>query len=60
MQAVAPFREAAHIMKRGGGEVLGAEISYFPCCIPAYDSAIQKVDRATASILKKAEVNFIS
>ncbi len=36
----------------------GTEILYVPCCIPAYDSGIQKVARATVSILKKAEVDF--
>jgi len=36
----------------------GTEILYFSCCIPAYDPGIQRVARATASILKKAGVNF--
>jgi len=31
---------------------------YFPCCIPAYDSRMQKVAQATAKILKLAGVNF--
>ncbi|MBN2239158.1 MAG: (Fe-S)-binding protein [Dehalococcoidales bacterium] len=34
------------------------EILYFPCCIPSYDSSLQRVAVATASILKKAGVNF--
>jgi len=36
----------------------GTEILYFSCCIPAYDSNIQRVARATANILRKAEVDF--
>ena len=36
----------------------GTEILYFPCCIPAYDTKIQGVARATANILKKAGVDF--
>ena len=36
----------------------GAEILYFPCCIPEYDRSVQKVARATVSILKKANVDF--
>ena len=36
----------------------GTEILYFPCCIPEYDPAVQRVARATANILKKAGVDF--
>ena len=36
----------------------GAEILYFPCCIPEYDHSVQRVARATVSILKKANVDF--
>jgi len=36
----------------------GTEILYFPCCIPEYDPSVQKVARATATILKKAGVDF--
>ena len=36
----------------------GTEILYFPCCYQAYDPSIQRVARATVSILKKAEVDF--
>ncbi len=36
----------------------GTEILYFPCCIPAYDPKVKRVAQATASILKRAEVDF--
>ena len=36
----------------------GTEILYFPCCIPEYDPKVQRVARATVSILKKAKVDF--
>ena len=36
----------------------GTELLYFPGCIPAYDPSIQRVARATANILKKADVDF--
>ena len=36
----------------------GTEILYFSCCVPAYDPSIKRVAQATASILKKAEVDF--
>lgn len=36
----------------------GTEILYLPCCIPAYDPKFQRVARATANILKKANVDF--
>jgi len=36
----------------------GTEILYFPCCIPAYDPAIQRVAQATATVLQKADVDF--
>jgi len=36
----------------------GTEILYFSCCIPAYDSSVQRVARATVNILKKAKVDF--
>jgi Fe-S oxidoreductase len=34
------------------------EMLYFPCCIPEYDTSVQRVARATAGILKKAGVDF--
>jgi len=34
------------------------EYLYFSCCIPAYDIRAQEVARATAKILKKANVSF--
>ncbi len=34
------------------------EVLYFSCCIPAYDPNIKRVAKATATILKKAGVNF--
>lgn len=34
------------------------EVLYFPCCIPAYDSRMQRVARATAEILQKSGVSF--
>ncbi len=36
----------------------GMEILYFPCCYLSYDPRLKKVARATASILKSAEVDF--
>jgi len=36
----------------------GTEILYFSCCIPAYDSKVQRVARATVNIMKKADVDF--
>ncbi len=36
----------------------GMEILYFPCCYLSYDPRLKKVARATASILKRAEVDF--
>jgi len=36
----------------------GTEILYFPCCIPEYDPSVQRVARATATVLKKAGVDF--
>jgi Fe-S oxidoreductase len=36
----------------------GMDILYFPCCIPAYDPSVQRVARATASLLQKAGVKF--
>lgn len=36
----------------------GTEILYFPCCIQSYDPAIQGAAKATAAILKKANVDF--
>ncbi|UCC17596.1 MAG: (Fe-S)-binding protein [Dehalococcoidales bacterium] len=36
----------------------GMDVLYFSCCIPAYDPSIQRVAKATASVLKKAGVNF--
>lgn len=36
----------------------GTELLYFPCCIPSYDTRAKKVAQATASILKKAGVDF--
>jgi Fe-S oxidoreductase len=34
------------------------DILYFPCCYLSYDPRLKKVARATATILKKAGVNF--
>lgn len=34
------------------------DILYFSCCVPAYDTKVQRVARATANILKKADVDF--
>jgi Fe-S oxidoreductase len=34
------------------------ELLYFSCCVPAYDPVAKDVARATASILKKAGVDF--
>ncbi|RLC70060.1 MAG: Fe-S oxidoreductase [Chloroflexi bacterium] len=34
------------------------KLLYFPCCIPAYDPRGKKIARATATILKKAEIDF--
>jgi Fe-S oxidoreductase len=36
----------------------GTEVLYFPCCIPEYDPSVQRVARATATVLKKAGVDF--
>jgi Fe-S oxidoreductase len=36
----------------------GTEILYFPCCIPEYDPSVQRVAQATATILKRAGVDF--
>ncbi|MFC2012356.1 (Fe-S)-binding protein [Chloroflexota bacterium] len=36
----------------------GTEVLYFPCCIPAYDPSVRRVAWATASVLKKAGVDF--
>ena len=36
----------------------GTEVLYFSCCIPAYDTKIQRVARATVKILKQAEIDF--
>jgi Fe-S oxidoreductase len=36
----------------------GMEILYFPCCYLCYDPRLKKVARATATILKKAGVDF--
>ena len=36
----------------------GMDILYFSCCIPAYDPSVQRVAKATASVFKKAGVNF--
>ncbi|HEX75720.1 MAG TPA: (Fe-S)-binding protein [Dehalococcoidia bacterium] len=36
----------------------GTEILYFPCCIQTYDPSIQRVARAAANILNKADVDF--
>ncbi len=38
--------------------VKGTDILYFSCCVPAYDTKVQRVARATANVLKKAEVDF--
>jgi Fe-S oxidoreductase len=36
----------------------GMEVLYFPCCYLTYDPRMKKVARATATVLKKAGVNF--
>ena len=36
----------------------GTEVLYFVCCMTAYAPSIQRIARATASILQKAEVDF--
>ncbi len=36
----------------------GMEFLYFPCCIPSYDSRVQKVAQATARILQKIGTSF--
>jgi Fe-S oxidoreductase len=36
----------------------GMEILYFPCCYLCYDPRLKKVARATASVLKRAGVDF--
>jgi len=36
----------------------GMDVLYFSCCIPAYDPSVQRVAKATASVFKKAGVNF--
>jgi len=36
----------------------GTEILYFPCCYQVYDPVVSRVARATADILKKADVDF--
>ena len=36
----------------------GTELLYFPCCVPAYDSRVRSVARATANILRKVGVDF--
>ena len=36
----------------------GTELLYFPCCVPAYDSRVRNVARATANILRKVGVDF--
>ena len=36
----------------------GTELLYFPCCVPAYDSRVRNVARATANILQKVGVDF--
>ncbi len=34
------------------------EFLYFPCCYPSYEPRLKKVSAATASIFKRAEVDF--
>ncbi len=36
----------------------GTELLYFPCCVPAYDSRVRNVARATANILQKVGADF--
>jgi Fe-S oxidoreductase len=36
----------------------GMEVLYFPCCYASYDPRLKKVAKATANILKKANVDF--
>ncbi len=37
---------------------IGMEITYFSCCIPAYDPKVNRMARALVSILQKANVDF--
>ena len=36
----------------------GMDYLYFPCCLPAYDSRIQSVAKATAKILQQYNISF--
>ena len=36
----------------------GMDYLYFPCCLPAYDSRIQNVAKATAKILQQYNISF--
>ncbi len=36
----------------------GTEYLYFPCCYPSYEPRLKKVSAATATLLKKGEVDF--
>ena len=36
----------------------GTEVLYFSCCVPAYDTKVQRIAQATAKILQKADVDF--
>lgn len=36
----------------------GTEFLYFPCCYPSYEPRLKKVAGATATLLKKGEVDF--
>ncbi|RLC54396.1 MAG: Fe-S oxidoreductase [Candidatus Cloacimonadota bacterium] len=36
----------------------GMDHLYFPCCLPAYDSRIQNVAKATAKILQQYDISF--
>jgi Fe-S oxidoreductase len=36
----------------------GAEILYFPCCVPAYDPDVKRVARSVATIFNKLGIDF--
>lgn len=36
----------------------GTEFLYFPCCYPSYEPRLKKVSAATATLLKRGEVDF--
>jgi Fe-S oxidoreductase len=40
------------------GFVAGVELLYFPCCVPAYDSKVRRIAKATVNILNKVGADF--